>query len=298
MLTIVTPTYNRSKELKKLFESLNSQSTGNFTWLIIDDGSIDDTEKSVKDFMKFSNSMKIIYKKIDNSGKHVALNLAFSMVTTELIMIVDSDDYLEKNAVEIIEKDWMKYRNKKLCGLCYQRIKPNGKIICSMPIEQGNAIVGNYNDFIINKNIIGDKAEVFRSDVLKKYRFPVFKGEKFLGEGVMWSKIAHKYDMIFINKHIYVCDYLNEGLTMSGRRMRIKNPLGGMYHAEEYLNKRYKLKIREKNALLFISYAFFARKKVMKLVLKHDHSMLLFFNYIFGYCLYKYWYRKYGDKNA
>lgn len=287
-ITIITPTFNRVTELINLYYSLRIQTSKKFIWLIIDDGSTDNTKCIVSGF----TDLNIKYIKKENGGKHTALNLAFDNLETELAFIVDSDDKLIYNAIEIIENDWKKYANKtSICGLVYKRISSNGDSITdnfkSYEFEE------NYNDYVINHHINGDKAEVFRSSILKKYRFPEYPNEKFVGEGVIWSQIAHMYNMIFINRGIYICDYLEGGLTNSGRKMRIKNPLGGMFHSKEYLSSNYSFKIREKNALLYLMYARFAKKKVLPLIFTGNSKLLLLINIIPSFILYKIWNRKY-----
>lgn len=289
-ITILTPVYNRKKELKKLYNSLCQQKSKNFIWLIIDDGSIDDLKKELKKFYNDDFPIEYYYK--ENGGKHTALNYAFKLLKTELTIIVDSDDYLTDNATQLISKTWNKYKNnKKICGLCFKKKSINNQLIFDSFKE--NEFIENYNNYIINKNVKGDKAEVFKSDILKKYEFPEFKGEKFVGEGVIWSKIAHNYDMVFVDKTIYVCNYLDNGLTKSGRKMRINNPNGGMYHAREYLNNNYTIKVREKNALLYLIYARFSKKRIYDILKKEKFKPILIINIIPSFAIYIYWKLKY-----
>ena len=289
-LGIITATYNREKEIKKLYNSLCNQTMYDFNWYIIDDGSTDNTKNLVKEFKNSKFQIKYIYKK--NGGKHTALNLAFEIVDTELVIIVDSDDYLINNAVEIICKKWNKYCNeKKIAGLVFKKKDVNNKNISEN--FKADEFEENYNNYVINGGIKGDKAEVFKSNIIKKYKYPEFKNEKFMGEGVIWSKISRNYNMIFVNKSIVICEYLEDGLTKSGRRLRINNPRGGMFHSKEYLDKRYRIKIREKNALLFLTYARFAKLNTIALIKKSRHKFILLVNVIPSLFLFMYWKRKY-----
>lgn len=285
-LTIVTPTYNRGREIVNLYNSLYKQSSYNFKWLIIDDGSSDNTRNIIKDLKKDRFEINYVYK--ENQGKHTALNVAFSILDTELFVIVDSDDSLDCDAVKHIENDWEKYRhNSKICGLVYPRMYPNGIWICDK--FKAGEFEENYNNYVINSNLKGDKSEVFRCEIFKNLRYPEYDGERFLGEGVLWSKIARKYNMIFISTPIYICNYLEGGLTKSGRQLRIKNPLGGMYHAEEYMDKIYTFKIREKNTLLYLTYAHFAKINFFDIFRDKKNKIMLLINWLPSMVLYLIW---------
>mgnify|MGYP002529517280 FL=1 len=191
-------------------------------------------------------------------------------------MILDSDDCLTENAIEEIIKIHRKYlENEKIAAYVFQRGKMNEKNKKITQEFKNDEFIDNYNTYIINNGVKGDKAEVFRTSILKKYKFPEFKGEKFLGEGVLWSKISHDYDMVFCNKVIYLCEYLENGLTKSGRKLRMKNPNGGKYHAEEYLDKRYKFKVRLKNAILFLIYSKVLQENFIKILKNRKEKMLL-----------------------
>ena len=274
-ITVVTPTYNRANKLTVAFESLKNQTVQDFEWLIIDDGSTDNTYEIVEEF-KSQKLFPIIYKKQTNQGKHIALNMAFKIVQTELLMILDSDDCLTKTAIEDMLKLHEKYKKySNIVAFVYQRGKmnnPKQKITQEFREEE---FIDNYNSYIINKNIKGDKEEVFKTEIISKFQFPKFEGENFLGEGVLWSKISHNYDMVFCNRVIYLCEYLENGLTKSGRNLRMNNPNGGRYHAEEYLDKRYSNMIRIKNAILYLIYSKKLKKPFKETFKERKEKILL-----------------------
>ena len=274
-ITVVTPTYNRANELEKAFNSLKEQTEKDFEWLVIDDGSTDNTEDVIRNFKEETN-FDISYYKQDNQGKHIALNIAFKKVKTELLMILDSDDCLTRTAIEEILLIHNKYKdNDKVAAYVFQKGKSNAPTERITQVFKKEEFIDNYNTYIINKEIKGDKEEVFKTKILKNYSYPQYLGEKFVGEGVLWSKISHNYDMVFCNKIIYLCEYLDGGLTKSGRSFRMKNPQGGKYHAEEYLDKRYKNKIRIKNAILYLVYSKALKENYFK-ILKNRKEKILF----------------------
>lgn len=290
-VSILTPTYNREVFLLQLFSSLTRQSNKNFEWIVVDDGSEDNTKQFLEKCKK-NCSFNIVYIKQDNAGKHIALNNGIKKCSGELTFIVDSDDYLTDKAIENILNDWKKINKKNICGLSYLKGYSKTKVVGDL--YTNNYIYSNFIDYRINKNIKGDKAEVWKTDILIKYQFPKFPNEKFLGEGCVWVKMAEKYNMVFINKIIYICNYLESGLTNSGRKLRINNPLGGMYHANTLMNKKINLKIRLKNAILYNCYSFFAKKTILENIKESSAKMLSLISLPSGYILYLYWWKKYG----
>ena len=222
-ITVFTPTFNRGYIIENLYKSLQRQSYKNFQWIVIDDGSEDDTEKLFEKWMSENNLFDITYKKVKNGGKHRAINIATEIAEGELFFIVDSDDYLTDYALEKVIKWEATIKNKnEFAGVA-------GVKGYSINSRIGNTFNGEYIDATSlerNKNnITGDKAEVFYLDILKKYKFPEFEGEKFVTEKVVWNQIAYDgYKIRWFNEIIYICDYLEDGLTKSMSRIELENP--------------------------------------------------------------------------
>lgn len=259
-IAILTPSYNRAYILPQLFESLNKQSVFDFKWYIIDDGSKDDTKKVVSTFSTDKFEISYIYK--ENGGKHTALNVGLELIEEELTFIVDSDDCLTEDAVETILNDWEKYKNceKNICGLSYYRLKSDKSIIgdsFKKPIA-----VDTFINVRVNNKIKGDKAEIYLTSVLKRFPFPVFEDERFLSEAIVWNSISSAGNkLVFIDKGIYICEYLRDGLTSNARRLQLKNPKGTLLHAKSHFDKSCKLSVRLKYMIMYISVLKFANKK-------------------------------------
>lgn len=230
-ITVFTPTYNRGYIIEQLYHSLQRQTYQDFEWIVIDDGSTDDTERKFQIFENDNNHFPITYKKVKNGGKHRAINLGVKMAQGEMFFIVDSDDYLTDDALENIvriEDTIPKDQKTQFAGVCGE---------CGYSIDQimGTTFAGDTLDITMldrKKNgITGDKAEVFYTDILKKYPFPEFEGENFITECVVWDKIAADgYMLRFFNKIIYIAEYLEDGLTKNSFAMFDKNPKGyGLY---------------------------------------------------------------------
>ncbi len=254
LISIVTPTYNRANTLPALFRSLQDQCSKNFEWLIVDDGSTDETRDVVASFSPSDFSIRYIVK--ENGGKHTALNVAFQKVEAELTFIVDSDDVLTADATETIAKDWNLCHKKNLCGISYLRGYSEDKAIGDL-FPKDNAI-DNFINLRFNKHINGDKAEVWVSKYLRQYPYPVFDGERFFGESYLWVTLAKERDMLFRNKIIYITEYLDGGLSRSGRTLRIRCPRGGMTNAMIMMSPEFNIDQRIKGGILYTCYAHFA----------------------------------------
>lgn len=251
-LSIITSTYNRAHTLGQLYNSLLTQTCNSFEWIVVDDGSIDNTESLIKNFISENKiDIKYIYK--INGGKHDALNIGINNALGEMTIIVDSDDYLEEYAVETIIYYFEKYKiNNRICGFSFLRAYSDRKIIGDSFLQEEE--ISNYIDCRINSDIKGDKAEVYFTDILKKYPFPVFEGEKFISEDIVWIEIAKKYDTVHINKNIYICEYLDGGLTDSDKRIKFASPKGSMLRGKYMMYHRCNLKFRVKGAIIYNCY--------------------------------------------
>lgn len=229
-ITVFTPTYNRGYIIDNLYESLKRQTFRNFEWIVIDDGSTDDTEEKFTKFKKDSD-FPLTYLKVNNGGKHRAINRGVQMAKGELFFIVDSDDYLTDDSLKIIdriEKTIPNEKKKNFAGICGMKGYTKSESI-------GNTFDGETLDITMLERskygITGDKSEIFYTDILKKYPFPEFEGENFITECVVWDKIAFDgYKLRFFNEINYICDYLPDGLTAHSEQLFVNNPKGyGLY---------------------------------------------------------------------
>ena len=227
MITIFTPTYNRGYCIKKLYESLKVQTLKSFEWIVINDGSSDNTDELFNEWMSENNEFPIIYRKVQNGGKHRAINNAVNMASTDAFFIVDSDDYLLRNAIEKAE-NWFDqvYNDESFAGVSGLRGKNQEKPIGGFGKFDGE-FVDCTNIQRNTYNLLGDKAEIFKTNVLKKYPFPEFENENFIPEAVVWDKIAKDgYKIRWFNEIIYITEYLEDGLTAASNIKCMENPRG------------------------------------------------------------------------
>lgn len=230
LITIFTPTYNRESYLKILYDSLKKQKIKNFQWVIVDDGSVDNTKLLIDSFIQES-LFPIIYKKVVNGGKMKAINIGLDLADGEYFFIVDSDDYLTEDATELMEL-YSKELPKEFGGLVFRKHNIAGDNFPEFPKE---IIDSNPVDIFYNKNILGDKAEVFKTEILNRFRFPEISGEKFIPEGLIWNRIGKEYNLRYINKAIYNFEYIEGGYTKGFKEVMKKNPKGFALYYKEML---------------------------------------------------------------
>lgn len=291
-ITVLTPAYNRAKNLINLYKSLCQQTSGNFQWFVVDDGSTDETKSVIETMMK-EERIPICYIYKANGGKHTALNIGINHITSDLTFIVDSDDILTDDAIEVITHCHERYKQRSdLCGYVFLKQYPDGRI--NGKLFEPDERIDSYISVRINgDDIYADKAEVFRTECLKEFPFPIYRDEKFLGEDIVWVRMGRKYDMVHVNRSIYIAQYLEEGLTKNRRRNNIQSPVGCMNRAREYMKKDIKMKYRIRSGLQYIIYGMFAGYSPMKLFHESDYQYLTFICLIPGIVLYNKWKRKY-----
>lgn len=283
MISILSPCYNRAYILPKAYESLLRQSSRNFQWIIIDDGSTDGTRELVGKWIA-EDRFPIEYHYKENGGKHTALNLGFSVAKGELILILDSDDHLAEDAVATIEHEWNALEaseRTEIAGIDFLRgYASSGEPIGSkFPSDHYRADTIRLRT---RDRVKGDKCEVYRTDILKKNPFPVFENERFLTEEVLWNRIAKMYEMIHINKIIYYGEYLEDGLTV-GRKS--KHPTvdikGSILNHHEKTSKHFPFRTRVGSMKKYISLSLW-NTKLLQIVRKADHPILCVFVFPLG----------------
>ena len=291
MLTILTPTYNRGKYLERVYNSLLGQTDQNFEWLLIDDGSVDNTDEIVRQLTeKHEPAFHFRFYSKPNGGKHTALNYGSRYVNGDIVLILDSDDYLTPDAVETIYQYWDQYKNdKKICGLSFLKAYDVNTPVASFKKE---ILRSNHISYRINKHVKGDCCEIIRTEVLREFPFPEFDGEKFLGENYLWVNSALKYDTVYIKKIIYICEYLEGGLTKSGREMRMKNPRGGMISSKVELNHKICLTRRIKKAILYSCYGFAAGMRSREIKKTSGYPLIVGLFIPVGWLLYLKWHKR------
>ena len=220
-ITVFTPTYNRGKLLYRCYESLLRQTNLDFKWLIIDDGSVDDTKEIVQQWM-LENKIDIqyIYKK--NGGLHTGYNTAIANLDTELAVCIDSDDWLPDNAIELILNIWNEIKENDIAGLIGLDYTSDGRLIGDL-LPDGEII--NPINLLASKNNRGDKKYVVRTDLYKQVApMPVYEGEKNFNPHYMILKLSAKYKFVSVNKPFCIVDYQEDGMSANIFKQYMDSP--------------------------------------------------------------------------
>ena len=222
-LTVFTPTYNRAYILPKLYKSLTAQTVKDFVWLIVDDGSTDDTKELVSSWID-ENLIEIRYYTQQNGGKMKAHNLGVEKTDTELFTCIDSDDHLVNCAVEKLLNCWNNtVKPIDVCGIIAYRGSEDNKIISSEFPK--NLEFTHFSDLYSN-GFKGDTTLLFKTEILKKHPFPIIANEKFITEAFVYEQIDRQFRVIILPEIITVCEYIEDGLTRNLHKVTFNNPCG------------------------------------------------------------------------
>ncbi|MCF8273420.1 MAG: glycosyltransferase family 2 protein [Flavobacteriaceae bacterium] len=256
LITIFTPTFNRAYCLDQIYQSLVSQSNKNFIWLIIDDGSTDNTKTLVNHWI-LESKVTIQYHYQENQGMHGAHNSAYDLIKTELNVCIDSDDYMPNDAVEKIINFWTSAdadKNKDIGGMIGLDAYKNGEIIGSK-IPDGLKET-TLEDLYYKHNVSGDKKLVLKTEIVNKFpRYPIFKEERFVPLGTLYLMIDKEYKLLCLNEVLCVVEYMEDGSSRNIIKQFFRHPKG-FQHAR-IINMKYSnyLKVRFKNAVHYISHS-------------------------------------------
>ena len=251
-LTIFTPLYNRREQIKHVYHSLLKQAVFNFEWIVIDDGSTDHPEDVFEHWKQEKQPFDIVFLQVENGGKHRAINHALKLARGEFFCICDSDDYFTEDGLGLLFS-WLDdiEAQHSIAGVAGLKMSQAGKLLLweQAPSGEWDTSGGkpkfvDYIDAVFSEcakyGLYGDKAEVLKTAVMRKYPFPEFEGENFLTESVVWNRMSK--DGIVIRWHdqpIQICEYQEDGLTQAGGAKFDKNPKGfGLYLRENEFSEQ------------------------------------------------------------
>lgn len=249
-LTIFTPAYNRAHLLSRLYESLCNQTCQDFCWLIVDDGSVDNTRELVRSWIE-EKKIPIRYEYKQNGGMHTAHNVAYRLIDTELNTCIDSDDYMPVDAVEKIVTFWKKHGSNQVNGIIGLDSDTHGNIIGTrLPVDKETMTLTDFYHF----GGTGDKKLVYRTDVMKSLpEYPVFEGEKYVGLGYKYMLADLQRPMLLLNEVLVNVDYQPDGSSNTMWKQYGRHPQGFAFLRRETMKHHPYFKSRLKAAIHHIS---------------------------------------------
>ena len=258
LITVFTPAFNRAHTIWRTYQSLCRQTCKDFIWMVIDDGSTDNTSELVLQW-KENSEFEIIYIYQQNQGMHGAHNTAYQNITTELNVCIDSDDYMPDDAIELITKFWRKIGSDKYAGIIGLDVDLNQQIIgTEFP---NNLKETTLTDFYANGGK-GDKKLVYRTEVIKKYpEYPIFDNEKYVGLAYKYMLIDQNYTLLTINRPLVVVEYQQDGSSNNMLHQYWNNPKGFAFYRKTEMVLAPTLKRRFMSCIHYVSSSIISKNK-------------------------------------
>ena len=260
-LTVFTATYNRAHLIGQLYNSLCRQTKFDFEWLVVDDGSTDGTETLFSKWLQEEHSFPIRYYKQENGGLIRALNRGIELAQGEYFAKIDSDDFVTDDFSEKVML-WLDdiADAENVYAVSGVRVRPDGTPIKGVwpTIPEGMEFIEATDLERAKYNLDADMCEAWRTDILRQYPFPVWKGEKFAPEQIVFHEIALAgWKIRWYSHAMSICEYQEGGLTLGASNLEKRNPMGYamMYnHKLKYAKgffKRFRIAM-QCNALAFV----------------------------------------------
>lgn len=257
-LTVFTPTYNRAYVLQQCYDSLCRQTCKDFVWLIVDDGSSDNTKEIVEKWMTKDNGFEIRYVYKKNGGMHTGHNKAYELIDTELNVCIDSDDFMPDDAVELIVNFWNENKDGSYSGIIALDVYKNGQVIGKeLPNKKSTTLSGYYQN-----GGQGDKKLIYRTEIINKYpAYPEFDGEKFVPLDYKYLLCDQDYELLIMNKPVCVVEYMEDGSSKNMLRQYYRNPRGFAFMRKVHMKYDKGVLKKFKTCIHYVSSSFISKNK-------------------------------------
>lgn len=289
-LTVFTPTYNRAYCLENCYQSLKTQTNNNFIWLIVDDGSTDNTKSLVNSWI-MERKVDIKYFWQENQGMHGAHNTAYHLIETELNVCIDSDDTMPPNAVENIISFWREQGSDQYSGIVGLDASNDHHIIGTQLPR--NLKSSTLYDLYYKHRVTGDKKLVYRTELTKMFPYPLFKNEKYVGLAYKYYKLDQKYEMLLLNEVLCQVEYLQDGSSFNMFNQYRNNPNGFAFYRKELMKLPFaSLSFKFRQAIHYVSSSIICKNK--RFLEETPLKGLTLLAMPFGFLLYLYIQQKQG----
>lgn len=289
MITVFTPTYNRAYSIARLFDSLQRQTCKDFEWVVVDDGSTDETTSLLAE-LKANATFPMQFERQKNAGKHVAINRGVNLARGEWFFIVDSDDWLPDDSIEVNLRYIAQIADDdSFAGVSGVRARADGSLLLGesgvslndMDEKTVERFTEEYIDstscdFRFKYKMPGDRAEIVRTELIKRFPFPCFEGERYLSEFYLWQSISElDLKIRWFNTPTYYGDYLEDGLTTNMKEVMLKNPRGRSFIDDFTLGTHVPIKMKLRSAVNYLRYGSYAGCGIGSLVSSSCHPLIV-----------------------
>lgn len=246
-LTVFTPAYNRAQTIGRTYKSLCAQTNHDFEWLVVDDGSTDNTKDLIMSYLtnvrqngdsEFCGQsveapwLKVRYIYQENQGMHGAHNTAYDAIQTELNTCIDSDDYMPNDAVENILNLWQSltdFEKRQYAGILALDVEDKTlKVIgAELPKDRRSTTLSGYYE----RGGTGDKKLIYRTQVIKSVpHYPLFEGERYVGLAYKYMLVDQQYELLILNEPVCVVEYQLDGSSHGMYKQYWNNPKGWCFY--------------------------------------------------------------------
>lgn len=254
--SIFTPTYNRAELLYRVYQSIISQNFSDLEWIVVDDGSTDNTAEVINKLQRESN-ISIVFLQKTNGGKHTAFNLAVEQARGDFFLCVDSDDWLSKNALSSLAESLVLVDQE--VGLVAYKADASGELLS----DRFPKNIKSVSLFQLNNRFHcrGEFSIVFKSEIIKRFRFPVFSEETYLGENVLYDRLGKNAEFVLLPYEVTICEYQSTGLSSMHVALMKENPAGFCIYYMQRIDLQDGLLQRLITAGKYHAFCFFAGDK-------------------------------------
>lgn len=265
LLTVFTPAYNRGYNIEALYESLARQTYKDFEWLIINDGSTDDTLGKIRAIMdRHDGSFPIRLVSRENRGLPRTINEGLDNAEGVLFWRLDSDDLAKEDAVELVHKYYpLISDNPKLCAIVFLSLKSDRSVNGYHPFDKVEE--SDFTFYRVRHKAVGDRAEVMKTAVYRDFKFPIYGEERFCNEALVWNRIAKEYGAVYIPEGIYIKQDACDSITADLYKWLRTNCKGtAQSYVEMVADERLPYGCRWYSAVQYYRFAWFAGSPLWK----------------------------------
>lgn len=225
LISVISPAYNKGKTIERTFKSLLAQTQYNFEWIVVNDGSTDNTDALMRSFK--TDKFPIVYLKKENEGLSRTFNKAMELTSkdSDIIFRLDPDDYIKANAMTLVTQYYDKIKaDKSLCGMVFLSVFADGRLVGTHPFKDEK--ISDFFEYREVYGALGDRAEIIKTNIYKEFGYPVYPGEKICVEGQMWTRMADKYKALYVPIPLYYREYNEQSLSSLGNKKYFRSPTG------------------------------------------------------------------------